>query len=148
MSDQVGVALIGCGYWGMNYVRVFSELEQSRVAVVCDQREERLEEVARRFPGVAVTTDLGEALRMDGVRAAVVATPASTHHQVTRECLEAGKHILVEKPITTNSIEAEDLIRVAELNELTLMVGHTFLYNPAIWTVKEHMDQGELGRVY
>ncbi len=100
MANQVGIAIVGCGYWGINYVRLFNELPQSRVVVVCDQRAERLQEVGRRFPGVQLATELDDALAMDGVDGVVVCTPAQTHFTITRRCLLANKHVLVEKPIT------------------------------------------------
>ncbi len=148
MTDQIGVAILGSGYWGINYVRVFSELPQARVIVVCDQRADRLQEIGRRFPGVQLTTEVEEALRMDGVDAAVVCTPATTHYSITRRCLEAEKHVLVEKPITTMVADAEELNFLAESQRAILMVGHTFVYNPAVRKVKDYITKGEAGRVY
>ena len=142
MSNQVGVAILGCGYWGVNYVRVFSELAESRVVVVCDQRAERLEHVARAFPGVHLTTQLDDALGMAGVDAVVVCTNASAHYAVTRHCLEAGKHVLVEKPLTTVSDDAGELIELSKHQARVLMVGHTFVYNGGIRKVKEYIQQG------
>src|SRR5439155_9645801 len=101
MSKPVGVAILGCGYWGVNYVRVFGELADARVVTVCDQRVDRLQEVVRMFPGVQPITQLKEALQLPGVDAVVVCTNATTHHRLARECLQAGKHVLVEKPLTT-----------------------------------------------
>ena len=103
MADQLGIAVIGCGYWGINYVRVFTELPESRVVGVCDCRSDRLQEVGRRFPDVELTTAIEDALWLDGVDAVVVCTQATTHHGIARRCLEAGKHVLVEKPLTTTS---------------------------------------------
>ncbi len=148
MSKQVGIAIIGCGYWGINYVRIFSDLPQANIRVICDQRRERLEEIGRRFPNVQLTTDLDEALGMDGVDAAVICTPATTHYAVALRALEAGKHLLIEKPITKTSAEAEDLSLRASHKRLTLMVGHTFIYNSAVRTIKDYMDRGEAGRIY
>src|SRR5882672_9989078 len=112
MAGQLGIAVLGCGYWGINYVRVFSELPEARVVVVCDQRPDRLEEVARRFPAVALTMQLDAALRHDGVDAAIVCTNAATHHSVAQRALMTGKHVLVEKPLTTISTDAEHLIEL------------------------------------
>lgn len=146
--DEIGIAIIGAGYWGVNYVRMFSELAQSRVVVVCDQRTDRLEEIAKRFPGVDLTTDLGDALRREEVRAAVVSTPATTHHEVAHRILTAGKHLLIEKPLTTVSRDAEELIALAEAEGLVLMVGHTFIHNGGIQKLKSYLQQGEVGRPY
>ncbi|MGE0822313.1 MAG: Gfo/Idh/MocA family protein [Candidatus Binatia bacterium] len=144
----IGVAILGCGYWGINYVRVFRELTRATVVVVCDQNVERLREVERRFPEVRVTTNMEEALRIEGVDAAVVCTPAVTHYDVSRYCLAANKHVLIEKPITTTVADADELTALADARKLTLMVGHTFLFNPAITKVKQYIEQGEIGRLY
>src|SRR5829696_6525185 len=93
VTNPTCIAILGCGYWGVNYVRVFSELPDAFVAVVCDQRPSRLEEVCRRFPGVLATTDIDEALAVPGVEAAVVATQAQTHREVASRAIEAGKHV-------------------------------------------------------
>jgi predicted dehydrogenase len=148
MNDKLGIAILGCGYWGINYVRIFEELPETRVVVVCDTRAERLQEVGRRFPGVALVTNVAEALKLPGVEAAVICTPAATHYQVASQCLAAGKHILVEKPITTETIDAERLTVLAESKKLTLMVGHTFLFNAGVKRVKAYIEQAEVGRIY
>ncbi len=146
--DQLGVAILGSGYWGINYVRVFSELPQVRHVTVIDQRPERLEEVGKRFPGVTLSMDIEDALRSDDVDVVVVCTPATTHNELTRRCLEAKKHVLVEKPITTRVTQAEELMELAEAKGVTLMVGHTFVYNPGVQKVKQYIQQGEVGQVY
>src|SRR5580692_3566735 len=131
-AKPMGIAIIGCGYWGMNYVRIFSELVESRVVAVCDQSAERLKEVSRRFPGVYLTTQVDDAALQPGVDAVVVCTEATTHFNVTRRLLLAGKHILVEKPLTTTSAESDKLIDLAESNSAVLMVGHTFIFNSGV----------------
>src|SRR5690242_11204205 len=83
IGAPTGVAILGCGYWGINYVRVFRELTGATVVAVCDQNEERLLEVKRRFPDVHTTTELEETLSLDGVNAVVICTPATTHYRVT-----------------------------------------------------------------
>jgi predicted dehydrogenase len=146
-TKPVGIAVVGCGYWGMNYVRIFNELVESRVVAVCDQSADRLKEVSRRFPGVYLTTQVDDAASQPGVEAVVVCTEATTHFNVTRRLLLAGKHILVEKPLTTIAAEAEKLIDLAESNSAILMVGHTFLFNSGVLKVKEYMQKSD-GRVY
>ena len=111
VNHQTHVAVIGCGYWGMNYVRVLSELPDSRVTVVCDERAGRLDEVARRFPDVQLTTSIEEALDDDAVEAAVICTQAATHREIAGRALELGKHVLVEKPFTVDVAEADELDR-------------------------------------
>ena len=146
-AKPMGIAIIGCGYWGMNYVRIFSELVESRVVAVCDQSAERLNEVSRRFPGVYVTTRVDDAASQRGVDAVVVCTEATTHFNVTRRLLLAGRHVLVEKPLTTTTAEADKLIDLAESNSAILMVGHTFVFNAGVRKVKEYVQQ-DGGRVY
>src|SRR5438874_8934699 len=124
-TKPMGVAVIGCGYWGTNYVRIFNELTESRVAAVCEQSPERLKEVARRFPNVYLTTQIDDVLSQPDVHAVVVCTEASSHYNVARRLLSAGKHLLVEKPLTTTSRDAENLIELADSHSVTLMVGHT-----------------------
>src|SRR6266446_3313212 len=92
-AKPVGIAVVGCGYWGMNYVRIFSELVNARVAAVCDQSADRLREVSRRYPGVYLTTDVADAASQPGVDAVVVCTEATTHFNITSRLLLAGKHI-------------------------------------------------------
>jgi predicted dehydrogenase len=146
-AKPVGIAVVGCGYWGMNYVRIFNELVDARVVAVCDQSADRLKEVSRRFPGVYLTTQVDDAASQPGVDAVVVCTEATTHFNVTRRLLLAGKHILVEKPLTTIAADADKLIDLAESNSAILMVGHTFLFNAGVSKVKEYMQKGD-GRVY
>ena len=146
-AKPLGVAVIGCGYWGMNYVRIFNELMESRVVAVCDQSAERLKEVSRRFPEVYLTTQVDDAASQPGVDAVVVCTEATTHFNVTRRLLLAGRHVLVEKPLTTKSAEADKLIDLAESHSAILMVGHTFVFNAGVRKVKEYV-QNDGGRVY
>ncbi|TEU13178.1 MAG: Gfo/Idh/MocA family oxidoreductase [Anaerolineales bacterium] len=146
--EQIGIAVIGCGYWGWNYVRVFSELLDSRVVAVCDRRTDRLERVKRRFPGVELTTSVKATLALNEVDAVVVCTEATSHYQIVTDCLAAGRHVLVEKPMTTSVSAAEELIRRASARGVTLMVGHTFLYNAGVKKVKEYIARGDVGRVY
>ncbi|MDX1520147.1 MAG: Gfo/Idh/MocA family oxidoreductase [Anaerolineae bacterium] len=149
MEENVtGIAIFGCGYWGINYVRVFEELCRSRVVAICDLSLERLQEVGRRFPRIKLTTDIEEALNTAGVDAAVICTQASTHYELAHRCLMAGKPVLVEKPITTTISDAEALLKLAESRKLTLMVGHTFVHNAGVKKVKEYIDQARIGQIY
>jgi predicted dehydrogenase len=147
ISPQLGIGIIGCGYWGMNYVRIFNELLDSQVRAVCDQKPERLRELVRRLPQVYFTSEVDEIASHPGVDAVIVCTEASTHYDVTRRLLLAGKHVLVEKPLTTRSGDAEELMELAESCSATLMVGHTFVFNAGIRKVKEYVKDGN-GRVY
>src|SRR5256886_7486497 len=104
-AKPLGIAVIGCGYWGMNYVRIFNEMTDARVVAVCDQSSDRLKEVARRFPGLYLTTEVNDVISEPGVDAVVVCTEATTHYKVARDVLLSGKHVLVEKPLTTTSTD-------------------------------------------
>jgi predicted dehydrogenase len=146
-TKPMGIAVIGCGYWGMNYVRIFNELAESRVVAVCEQSSERLKEVARRFPSVYLTTQVEDVISQPDVQGVVVCTEATLHFNVTRRLLLAGKHVLVEKPLTTTSTHSEKLIELSDSHSATLMVGHTFIFNAGVRKVKEYVRQ-ESGRVY
>jgi len=148
MSDQLGVLIVGCGYWGVNYVRNFTEIPETRVVAICDQRAERLAELRRRFPEPVMTTDLAEALALPDVDVAVICTNATAHYEVARQCLEAGKRLLIEKPMATTPQDAQALIDLAAARGLTLMVGHIFLYNGGIRKVRSYVEQGALGELY
>jgi predicted dehydrogenase len=107
-----------------------------------------LDEVHARFPDVQIGQDAGQALRDPSVHAVVVATPTSTHYALAKEALERRKHVLVEKPLTTEVKQGLELLELAARQRLVLMVGHVFLYNPAVRKVKECLDAGHLGKVY
>lgn len=145
---MIRLAVIGAGQWGPNLLRNFHNRERSEVAWVVDLDPVRLQQVRRRFPGVSVTSDLSVAMADARVDAIVVATPTSTHYPLTRVALEAGKHVFVEKPVATSSREALELVAIAERHRRVLMVGHVFLHNNGVARVKQHLDAGDLGRVY
>jgi predicted dehydrogenase len=140
------IGVLGCGYWGSKHVRVLQQLtDVDRVAII-DPRKDRLETLQRSFPTVQPFHDLPSA--NDHVDAVVVATPPSTHVHLVRQALQAGKHVLVEKPMTTSVASARSLIEEAEAASLTLMAGHTFEYNAAVWKLREVIQSGSLGKVY
>jgi predicted dehydrogenase len=114
---------------------------------VVDLRQERLELIQSRYPAVRVEEDYRELFKM-GLDAVVVATPPKTHYALAKDCLDQGLHVLVEKPLTLNSREAEELVAKANDRNLTLMVGHTFTYNPAVYALKDLVTSGELGEIY
>jgi predicted dehydrogenase len=140
------IGVIGCGYWGSKHARVLQQMTEVERVVVIDPRQDRLNSLVRSFPALQAFTDLDAALNQ--VDAVVIATPPSTHFGIAKTALDAGKHILVEKPITTSTGSAQRLIEHAEAASLTLMVGHTFEYNPAVWKLREVVRSGELGNVY
>jgi predicted dehydrogenase len=141
------VGVIGFGYWGPNIVRNLFETEDVRVDWVVDQRPERLALAKKRFPHIQVTTDAKEVISDPQIDAVAIVTPVSTHFCLATQALEAGKHVLLEKPMAASSAEAERLIELAEKRGLVLMVGHTFIYTGAVRKIKELMDIGELGDI-
>ncbi len=148
MSQPTRIGIIGCGYWGMNHVRVFNELPDSEVVCACDTRADRLQLVRRRFPQIETCALIDEFVCKSYVDAVVIATPANTHYALVKQCLEHGKPVLVEKPVTTHSAEAEELAEIAQAHKCALLVGHTFLFNAGIQAVKRYMTSQELGRLY
>ena len=145
--EPVKMAVIGAGYWGPNLIRNLSTLPESDLRIVSDLNMERLEHIQTRFPGVATTQNYREIIESD-VEAVVIATPVSTHFHLAKECLLAGKHILVEKPFTKNSVEAQELIQIGQRMGKVVMTGHTFIYNPAVTALKKIISSGEIGSVY
>lgn len=142
------IAIVGCGYWGVNYVRLFNELPESEVSWVCDQSRERLNLVGGRWPNARRAESVQEVLKDPQVDALVISTQASAHFDVAKACLEAGKHLLIEKPLTTSSESSAQLFELAEQKSLVLVVGHTFLFNSGIRKMKEFMRTEDFGEVY
>jgi predicted dehydrogenase len=145
--DHINLGVIGCGYWGPNLLRNFVEIPTSDVVVAADLQAERLAHIKSRYPKVSATKDYRDFFAMQ-LDAAVVATPPATHFQIVRDCLQHDLHVLVEKPITLKSEHAEELVEIADKRGLTLMVGHTFEYNPAVQALKEIVESGDLGKIY
>ena len=141
------VGILGYGYWGPKLARNFHELPDSQLEMVCDVRDDRLAEIADLYPQADVTTSY-EALLESDLDAVVIATPVARHYRLAKAALMAGKHVLVEKPITRRADEARDLVSLAEERGLTLMVGHTFVYNPSVEAVRDIIQSGELGTLY
>jgi predicted dehydrogenase len=141
------VGVIGCGYWGPKLARNFHDIPGSELAMVADLCDTRLEEMKRLYPEIQTTQDYRELLN-GNVDAVVIATPVHRHYPLAKEALLAGKHVLVEKPIASRSDLAQDLVEIAQARGLTLMVGHTFVYNPAVEAVRQVIQSGELGRIY
>jgi predicted dehydrogenase len=147
-TDRLRIGVIGCGQWGPNHIRVFSELDRSLVVACADTRADRLGRVQRRFPKLRTYSTHRELLDDPEIDAVVIGTPTGTHAALTHEALDAGKHVLVEKPLCRTSAEALELTRQAESAGLVLMVGHVFLFNDGIARLREAITSGELGRIH
>jgi predicted dehydrogenase len=143
----IGVAVIGCGYWGPNVVRNLNSLPGAETRVVCDLDRARLEPLRRRYPAVRATTDYREAIADPGVEAVAVCTPVASHFEIAAAALAAGKHVLVEKPLTDSVRSAERLVELAARRGLVLQVDHTFVYNGAVQKIRSIIDSGEIGEL-
>jgi predicted dehydrogenase len=144
--ETVKVGIIGYGYWGPNIARNFAELPGSEVVAIADLREEQLNRARLKFPRAVFTRTYQDLFDL-GLDAVVVATPPVTHYRIAKDCLEQGLHVLVEKPLTVASLDAEHLVELAEARGLVLMVGHTFHYNTGVHALKAYIDSGELGEI-
>lgn len=147
-QSTISGAVVGCGYWGINYARLFSELPQVELKALCDLSQKRLEELEKRFPKPYKTSELNQIIQDKSIQAVVVCTNPADHFQTVRALLEAGKHVLVEKPMTTSSEDGLNLIELAHEKGLILMVGHIFLYHECIRKMKEYISRKTCGEVY
>jgi len=139
------VAVVGCGHWGPNLVRSFSQLPDSRVAAICDLDRDKLDRALRLAPEARTSTDYREIIDHDAVDAVAIATTASTHFEIARECLLRGKHVFVEKPMCLTAAEAAALVDLARTRARVLMVGHLLKYHPAVSYLKRYVEAGRLG---
>ncbi|GMR25208.1 MAG: Gfo/Idh/MocA family oxidoreductase [Ignavibacteria bacterium] len=140
------VGVLGLGYWGPNLVRNFLAQNEVSKVIGCDQRDDRLKFIADRFPSVQLINNCKDLMNGEA-DLIVIATPVDTHYKFAKEALESGKHIWVEKPFTSTSAQAEELIELAENKNLRIFVDHTFIYNGAVRKMKELVDNGELGNI-
>ncbi|NJD54791.1 MAG: Gfo/Idh/MocA family oxidoreductase [Nitrospirae bacterium] len=145
---EISVGVIGCGYWGPNLIRYFNENRHTALAAVCDLNRDRLEQIKFKYPHAATSTDYRRIIRDPAITAVAIATPVFTHYKLVREALDAGKHVLVEKPLTATVKEAEKLVDRAQQKKLVLLVDHTFIYTGAVRHIKKLVQGAELGSVY
>lgn len=145
---MIKVGVIGLGYWGPNLVRNLAEIDDVFLHTVCDLEENRLKYVGKRYPKLCTTKRYEEILTSPEIDAIVIATPASSHFSLAKESLLHGKSVLVEKPLALSSEECQELIDLAEERGKVLMVGHTFIFNPAVEMLKDYVVRGELGDIF
>jgi predicted dehydrogenase len=148
MSSKVGIGIIGYGYWGPNYARVFNDLGDSAVTAICEVQAERRQRASSRFPSVHVCAGVEELLKRPDVDAVIISTPASTHFELARLALASGRHVIIEKPIATEIAHCGALRELAEKSGRVLMVAHTFLYNPGVRKLHECVNLAAFGRLY
>jgi predicted dehydrogenase len=142
---MIRMGVIGYGYWGPNIVRNFNGLDGSRVVAISDVNEASLRKAKKAYPHIWATANCDELIQSNEVDAVAIVTPVFTHFELARKALQAGKHILVEKPFTYTTAEAEELIDLADKKRLRIVVDHTFLYTGAVRKIKELMENGTLG---
>ncbi len=146
-AAPVRVGVVGFGYWGPNLVRNVHKLGDAELVAVCDATPANLNKFSAAYAGIPTCESLEDMLGLHDVDAVIVATSAPSHYPVARAVLQAGKHCFVEKPLTLTSKDAADLVRIADENDLVLMVGHLMVYHSAVNFIKEIIDSGELGNV-
>jgi predicted dehydrogenase len=144
----IGIGVIGYGYWGPNLVRNFYETPDCQMVAVSDLRENQLARVRSRYPTISTTTDYRDLLRDPRIAAVAIATPVSTHFDLGMQALRAGKHVLVEKPMTMDVEQAQRLVDEADRRGLTLAVDHTFIFTSAVRKIRDLASSGDLGNVY
>ena len=142
---MIRMGVIGYGYWGPNIVRNFNGLDGSKVVAVSDLNEGSLKKVKKVYPDLKVTTKSDEVICAPDVDVVAIVTPVFTHFELAQKALKMGKHILVEKPFTYTTAQAEELIELAEKKKLKIVVDHTFLFTGAVRKIKQLMDDGTLG---
>jgi predicted dehydrogenase len=148
MENAINIGVIGCGYWGPNLVRNFSEVSGAKVKTVSDFRLELLTKMQARYPAIQITTDCQDIFNDPEIDAVAIATPVSTHYDLALAALKAGKHVMVEKPMTATTEQALRLIDEAERRNLILIVDHTFVYTGAVRKMQELVASNGLGDIY
>lgn len=147
MEPEINVAVVGCGYWGPNLVRNFESLSACTMKTVCDLNAKRLRHLQSLYPGLDTCSELEAVLEDDDIHAVAIVTPVRFHFDMARSCLEAGKHVFIEKPMARSVAECLELIERSEEKGLTLMLGHTFIYSAPVRRIKEIYEWGDIGEI-
>jgi len=145
---MIKIGIIGCGYWGPNIIRNFYETDGTEVAICCDLNPDRLDFIEKRYPSIKITEKYLDVLKDPRIDAVAIATPVSTHFALAKEALSHNKHVFVEKPICSTSLQAASLIDFSNKKKKVLMVGHVFEYTAAVNKIKEIIESGEIGNVF
>ncbi len=145
---MINIAVIGVGYWGPNIIRNFVFNLNTQVWLACDVNPGRLEYIKGLYPSIETTTDAKEVINNSEIDLVAICTPVHTHYDLAKSALEAGKHVLIEKPMTSSVKEAEELVNLAEKKQLKLFVDHTFVFTGAVRKIKELIRSGEVGDLY
>jgi len=143
----INVGVVGCGYWGPNLIRNLRQSSDCEVKVICDTSEPRLKHMRKLYPDMATTNRFQNLIQDAALDAIVIATPVRFHYEMAKAVLLAGKHVFIEKPLARTVAEGEELCALAEQRGLVIMVGHTFLFSPAVRRMKEIINSGEIGEI-
>ena len=144
---MLNIAVVGCGYWGPNLIRNFRSLSECKVRFICDVDNCNLAHMRTLYPEVETISDFGHLVNGAQIDAIVIATPVLSHFAMARKSLQAGRHTFIEKPMASSAVECKKLLELAENKNLTLMVGHTFVFSQAVRKIKEIIASGELGEI-
>lgn len=147
MATQIKAGVVGCGYWGPNLIRNFRSLPDCSLKMMCDVNRDRLKHLQALYPEVQGETEYSHMLNGAGLDAVVIATSVKHHYPMAKASLLAGKHTFIEKPMASSSAECEELVQIAKRQGLVLMIGHTFLYSPAVRKIKAIVDHGDIGEI-
>ena len=147
MSKQIRLGVVGCGYWGPNLVRNFRALPECQLKMMCDISKDRLKHLTSLYPEVEAELNFDHMLNGVGLDAVIVATSVKLHFPMAKAALLSGKHVFIEKPMASSSEQCAELVSIARQKGLVLMIGHTFLYSPAVRKIKEIVDRGDLGEI-
>ena len=147
MKRTPNIAVVGCGYWGPNLIRNFNSLPGCNVKIACDLEEDRLIHMKSLYPGIEITTEFEKVIDSPEIDVIAIATPVRFHFEMAKKSLLAGKHTFIEKPMASSAAESNELIEIAESKNLTLIVGHTFIYSPPVRKIKEIISRNTLGDV-
>ena len=139
------VGVIGVGYWGPNLIRNFVANPGTEMKMCCDLRRERLNYINSLYPTIEITENCKEIIESSEIDLIVICTPVFTHYEIAKKALEAGKHVLIEKPMTSTGAEGEELLNIAEQKGLQIFVDHTFIFTGAVAKIKELIDNEEVG---
>jgi predicted dehydrogenase len=146
-NKMLNIGVVGCGYWGPNLIRNFRALQDCRIKVICDQDENRLKQLKSLYPEVHTEREFAKLIADKNLDAIVIATPVRFHYKMAKAALEAGKHTFIEKPMASSSSECAELNEIAQRNNLTLMIGHTFLYSAPVRKIKDIVKSGDIGTI-
>jgi len=146
-NRSINIAVIGCGYWGPNLIRNFRFMSDCKVKVVCDLKKDRLAHIKTLYPDVETTTEFDQVVKNPDIDAIAIAVPVRFHFEMSKAVLEAGKHVFIEKPMASSVKECKELLRLSIRRNLTLMLGHTFIYSPPVRKAKEIIDFGDIGDI-